>query len=213
MDPLAKKVLDYWFGRGWDTAPPTDVRESEAKKWFFGGEATDIEIKEQFTEACESLLKGDLDAWQQPDSSANEALAGIIIGDQFFRNVYRGTGAMFASDSKVLPWTKQLVQSGRWLELKPIQQSFVVLPYMHSEKLEDQQECVRLCGEIEKIGESLGEGGAGVVKMAANQKVFAQKHLDLIAHWGRFPHRNALLGRENTPEEAKGLEDGSIARF
>ena len=112
MDPRAHRVLEYWFGEGFETADATDGRSSRSKIWFQGSAEIDAEIIEKFGEDCNALIHGEeLDHWQANTGNVLEALAGIIIGDQYCRNVFRGTANMYAADHKVLPWTKALVVS------------------------------------------------------------------------------------------------------
>ena len=106
--PEAKSVLDYWLGEGWEDAPASDVRPERMSIWFGGGPAIDAEIISKFGSACEALNKGDLDAWYE-GGNVLETLAGIIIGDQFCRNAYRGTAKMYAADSKILTWANSIV--------------------------------------------------------------------------------------------------------
>lgn len=109
MDPRAQEVLDFWFGQGWEAAPPSDNFPARSQSWFRGGPEFDAEIMERFGDLCEGLLRGDLDGWQT--DGGTQALAGVIVGDQFFRNSFRGTPKMYAADPIVLPWTKALVVS------------------------------------------------------------------------------------------------------
>lgn len=108
INPKAQEVLDYWLGEGWQTAPASDTRADRSKIWFQGGPAVDEEITSKFGEYSEALIRGDLDDWHT-GGNIYDALAGIIIGDQFCRNIYRGTAKMYAADGRVLSWAKDLV--------------------------------------------------------------------------------------------------------
>ena len=103
-------------------------------------------------------------------------------------------------------------ESGKHKSLVPFQRMWVLLPFMHSEKLEDQEECVRCFDELVKECREMENGNDIYEAMSMSYK-FAVAHRDVIAKWGRFPHRNKILGRQNTADETKGLEDGSIPAF
>jgi len=108
INPKAQEILDYWLGEGWKTAGASDTRADRSKIWFGGGPAVDEEITSKFGEDCEALIRGDLDEWHA-SGSIYDTLAGIIIGDQFSRNVFRNTAKMYAADGRVLSWAKDLV--------------------------------------------------------------------------------------------------------
>lgn len=111
------------------------------------------------------------------------------------------------------PAVAQMVQSsGALKELKLFMRTWVQLPFMHSENLADQEECVRLYQELQRDAQAV-EGGERAAEAAAMGVKYAQAHREVVAKWGRFPHRNAIVGRESTPEEVKGLEEGAIAAF
>lgn len=211
MNPRSQKVLDYWLGEGWETAPAHDVRPMKMKTWFQGGPEVDKEITEMFRGDCEALLRGDLDDVASQGSRL-DVLAAIIIGDQFSRNIYRGTAKMYECDDKVLPWAQHLVESGAHKSLVPVQRLWICLPFMHSEKLENQQKCLDLYKEILDECTAM-EGGEQAASFADNGYKYAIAHKEVIQKWGRFPHRNAILGRESTPEEAEGLAKGEIPNF
>lgn len=209
--PKSQEILDYWLGEGWKTAPASDTRSAYSEKWFRGGKAVDEEITSKFGEDCEGFIRGDLDSWNTT-GNIYDTLAGILIGDQFCRNVYRGTAKMYAADDRVISWAKDLVETGRYKELLPIQRQWVILPFMHSENLADQETCVRLAEEVKEETQAM-EDADQLKGMMAFFVTFAERHRVIVEKYGRFPHRNALVGRENTPEETKGLEDGSIEGF
>lgn len=252
MNPTARKILDYWLGLGWESAPATDVRAEERKRWFFAGKEVDEEVIAMFKPDCETLLQGRTEHWSR-NGSSYDVLAGIILGDQLCRHVYRNTPTMYEADDVVLPWARELVvsfirgecgacpmplrysrgtsgfylvsnptltfnlcpcmqESGQHKNLVPFQRMWVLLPFMHSEKLEDQDECVRCFDELVKECREMENGNDIHEAMSMSYK-YAVAHRDVIAKWGRFPHRNKILGRQNTADEAKGLEDGSIPAF
>lgn len=110
INPTAQKILDYWLGLGWESAPATDIRAEERKRWFFAGKEVDEEVTALFKSDCESLLEGQKDHWAQSGTSY-DVLAGIILGDQLCRHVYRNTPTMYKADDIVLPWARDLVVS------------------------------------------------------------------------------------------------------
>jgi uncharacterized protein (DUF924 family) len=123
------------------------------------------------------------------------ALAQVIVLDQFTRNTRRGAAGMFAGDACALATARALVAAGDDLRMAGVQRQFVYLPFEHSEALADQLECLRLFAQLGRDEPAL----AGLLE-------WAQKHHDVVARFGRFPHRNAALGRASTPEEAEFLK-------
>ncbi|KAL4457960.1 hypothetical protein ABPG75_012825 [Micractinium tetrahymenae] len=208
LPPRAQAVLDYWFGEGWTTAEPDDTRPQKAKVWFRGGPEVDVEIVSLFSPDCEALLAGAYDGWPAQPLGA---LAGIILGDQLFRNAFRGTAKMYAADERVLAWSKQLMASGTDKQLKPICRVWVYMALMHSEELADQDECIARFEGLSRECEAAG--WPAMAKMTLENVKYAQAHREVVAKWGRFPHRNAILGRENTPEEAEGIAAGTIPKW
>ena len=191
-DAQANEVLDYWFG-------PKDGPEAGKmrKLWFQGGKAADDEITARFGELHARACAGELDAWQDDPQSC---LALVIVLDQFSRNIHRGTADAFAADAKALSVAKTIIVNAWDNDFEPLQRWFVYLPFEHSENVGDQQRAIALLSSLPED---------------ENRKIavdYAQQHLDVIAKFGRFPHRNEILGRESTPEETKWLAEGG-ARF
>jgi len=179
----AHAVLDVWFGDG-DSANP---------EWFRKDPVFDVSIRTRFGAVIRAALAGELADW---DRTPLGALARIVVLDQFTRNAYRGTLRAFAGDALALAAAKTLVASGRDRKLKPLQRGFVYLPFEHSESLADQAESLRLFGAL------AAEHPAQVAGLE-----WARKHQAVIARFGRFPHRNAILGRASTAEELAFLEE------
>lgn len=207
----AHAVLSYWVGPGYASpGPPGSWAAPEvSQRWYRGGPAVDQYIKEHFSADVEAMQAGRYDSWQQQPLSA---VAGIILADQFTRNIHRGSAAAFAADAQALSWAQQLLGSGRASEVPPVLRQFVVLPFMHSEALQDQQRCVDLVtAELE--ASRAADPDSAATQAWAFQLQFAVAHRDVVAKWGRFPHRNALLGRQSTPEEEAGLAHGSIGSW
>ena len=178
-------VLDFWFG-----APGSPQSGRARDFWFTKSAATDALIRDRFGPAVEAALRGDLPHWA--DGDARGALALILLLDQFTRNIHRDSARAFAGDDAALALAKRLVAEGRHRQLSPVERWFAYLPFEHSERIDDQRESLRLFGELAQEG-------------LAEPLVWAQKHHDVIARFGRYPHRNELLGRESTAEEIEFL--------
>jgi len=187
IDPRAAKVLDFWFGQ------PGEPHHLQTRpEWFRKDEAFDARIAQRFGALIDTGLRGELAAWADQPLTA---LALIVLLDQFTRNTRRGTAGMFAGDAQALATARALVVAGEDHRLAGVQRQFVYLPFEHSEALADQIECLRLFAQLGRDEPAL----AGLLE-------WAQKHHDVVARFGRFPHRNAALGRESTAEEAEFLK-------
>ena len=119
---------------------------------------------------------------------------------------------MFAADPKVLPWAKEIIAAGKHTELVPLMRTFIFLPLMHSEELCDQELAAQLYDEEAAKMKDV-EGGEEMSKFFSMSGGYSERHKVIIEKYGRFPHRNLILGRQNTAEEERGLEDGSIEKF
>lgn len=180
-------VLDFWFGAGNGT-PPNEAREF----WFKSTPELDAEIRDRFQETFDLANAG---AFDERVETSDDYLAMILIFDQFPRNMFRGTPGAFATDDKALEWAKSAVALGHDMaQAAPHRRIFVYMPFEHSEQLEDQEESVRLISAL---------GNAEYTK-------YAVAHRDVIAEYGRFPHRNHILGRQsNENEEAYLSQPGA----
>jgi uncharacterized protein (DUF924 family) len=187
MAPDAQAVMDFWFG------PPGDPqRDVPRKAWFEKNDAFDAQIRERFGSLIERALRGELQGWV---SAPDGAVAQIVVLDQFTRNVLRGTARAFAGDARALAAARSLVNAGTDRALPGVQRQFVYLPFEHAEDLAAQEESLRLFAQLERDAPVVGE-----------LLVWAQRHHDIVARFGRFPHRNAALGRTSTPEELAFLQ-------
>lgn len=166
-------------------------KDAGPSKWFESDPAFDQQIRTRFLETYEAGMRGELDHW---DRSAYGALALVIVFDQFPRNMFRGTPKAFASDEKAKLIADRAIAEARDKAVDPEVHMFFYMPYMHSEALSDQERCVAL----------MAQGGK-----QENIK-YAEIHRDAIARFGRFPHRNEILGRKSTPEEIAYLEGGGF---
>ncbi|HEX7732366.1 MAG TPA: DUF924 family protein [Rhodanobacter sp.] len=177
-----------------ETVQPHDVTrfwyEAGPAKWFDKDEAFDREFTARFLDAHMAAARRELDRWLD---GAESALALLILLDQFPRNAFRGTAHMFATDPLALSFARQAVARGHDRAVEPALRVFFYLPFEHSEALADQDRSVALC-----------EGLDGYAR-------YARTHRDVIARFGRFPHRNAALGRETTTDEQVFLDAGGFA--
>jgi uncharacterized protein (DUF924 family) len=165
-------------------------REAGPTRWFRKDAAFDAEFRTRFLAAHEAALRGELDAWA---NDAQGALALVILLDQFPRNAFRGTPRMFESDQRAREVARRAVQAGFDAQVEPDLRNFFYLPFMHSEELADQDLGVALAA-----------------RLGDEPLRYANIHRDIIERFGRFPHRNSVLGRETTPEEQRFLDDGGF---
>lgn len=156
--------------------------------WFVRSDAMDQHITDTFAGTYEAARAGELEAWKSNDLSA---LALVILLDQFPRNMFRGSPRAFESDAHARTVAGYALEQGFDQLVTQKQRQFVYLPFMHSENVEDQRHAVRL---YEQLG-------------ITSSLDFARQHADIIERFGRFPHRNAVLGRQNTREEDVFLID------
>ena len=159
--------------------------------WFQASDELDALLKDRFESLLEPARLGELDHWK---ATPRGALALIILMDQFPRNIYRGSSKAFCYDPASLEITKEGLDNGWWDRLTKSEKMFALLPLEHSENLADQERCVE---ELRKDGD---------MQLALD---FAIAHRDTIKRFGRFPHRNQVLGRKSTPEEEAYLRSGA----
>jgi uncharacterized protein (DUF924 family) len=198
VDESYDEVLAFWFPDGLARDGATLLRQAE---WWFRGGA-DEEIIRRFPGLLERAERGKLDDWAH---RARSRLALIIALDQFSRSVYRGSGRAFSNDPKALSLTLGGLASGQYAALEaPWEKTFFVLPLGHSEQLENLDLVVKLTEEL--VREAPAELRTWF-EFSANQ---ARGNRDVIARFGRHPHRNELLGRQSTPEELEYLARGEL---
>jgi uncharacterized protein (DUF924 family) len=182
LDPRARDVLECWFG-----APDAPDFGTERKSWFKRSEAFDAMLQARFAALIGEVRQGALDSWTETPLGA---LALVIVLDQFSRNCHRGTPHAFAGDAKALSIAQQMVASGADLLLPSVyHRVFVYMPFEHDESMDSQRESLRLF-------KALDDEVRGI-----DYYRFAERHAEVIERFGRFPHRNALLGRPSTAEE------------
>lgn len=175
-------VLGFWFG-------------ADPKKWFMKDPAFDAAIRERFGGLHAEVAAGAHGEWP---ATARGALALILVLDQFSRNLFRDDARAFALDSHALAQARELVSSGRIRELTATERMFALMPLQHAEDLETQRESVA-------VFESLAAEFPDDQRIAAALQ-FAKQHAAIVERFRRFPHRNAALRRESTPEEVAFLK-------
>ncbi len=184
MDARAQAVLHFWFG-----APGSPEQGQSRALWFSKSHDTDALIRARFGALIDAGLNRELDDWAQ---SSRGALALIVLLDQFTRNVFRDTARAFAGDPQALAVATTLVEAGQDRSLVLLERQFVYLPFEHAESLPLQERAVTLFTQL------AADGLGGPLDWAI-------KHRDVIARFGRFPHRNQQLGRASTPAEVAFL--------
>src|SRR5215204_2206721 len=188
MRTSSEEVLAFWFGREGDEGYG-EFREV----WFLKDPDFDREIRDRFEVVYEEAAAGELEAWKE---GAQSCLALIVVLDQFPRNMFRGDPRMYATDGLALAVARHAVERAYDRELlSDFQRVFLYLPFEHSERLKDQRFSVEL---FRRLAEETGQ---------EDLLVYAVQHLKIIERFGRFPHRNEILGRRTTPKEAEFLKE------
>ena len=167
-------------------------RDAGPNRWYSRDDDFDVEVCGRFLGVWHAAIGGELASWEESDDGA---LALVIVLDQFPRNMFRGHPGTYASDALARDVARRAIARGVDQRVDPIMREFFYLPFMHSEELADQIRCIELSRQ------------AGLVESAK----WAKHHADIIRRFGRFPHRNAILGRENTPEEQTFLDEGGFS--
>lgn len=183
MDALARDILAFWFG----PAP-----HAERDVWFRKDDAFDATIRARFGDAVEAAIGGAYERWS---ATPRGALARILLLDQFTRNIHRGTPRAFAGDARALEIAARAVDAGFDRELDAFERWFCYLPFEHAESAAVQERSLALFGAL---AEETGR---------RDPLVWAEKHAAVVRRFGRYPHRNALLGRPSTPDEIAFLRE------
>jgi uncharacterized protein (DUF924 family) len=183
----ASEILTFWFGDPQDNQHYYDAWH---KRWFTPDPQFDLTIRERFLADYQLAADRRLMEWQQ---TPRPGLALVVLLDQFPRNMFRGDPRAFATDSLAREVTTHLIHHGLDQQLLPVERSFVYLPFMHSEILADQQRSVALFRRLAQERPYL------------NSVSYAVRHQEIVERFGRFPHRNTVLGRPSTPEEVEFL--------
>ena len=174
---------------------PADIlafwRDAGPKRWYTSDEAFDAEVRRRFLGLWQRAAAGQLSSWEQSDDGA---LALTIVLDQFPRNMFRGDALTYASDRLARDVAARAIDRGSDRRIDPALLEFLYLPFMHSEHLPDQLRCIELFGATPNT----------------ENREYAEQHADIVRRFGRFPHRNRILGRETTPEEQAFLDAGGF---
>lgn len=188
-----ESVLYFWFGELCEQW----TREDRNRLWFTSNGAFDEQIRDEFGAALKQASQGLLDDWAQ---TAEGALALILVLDQFSRCVHRATAGAFACDPRAQAHAEQALAQDMDQQLALVQRQFMYMPLMHSEQLSHQKLSVQLCSSLlEALPPSRKERGENIL-------LHAREHHDLVARFGRFPHRNKILGRKSTAQELDWLK-------
>jgi len=202
MDERIESLLRFWF----EPQPRSrEELEQQFRRWFFADSALDAEIAARFGETARLAARGELDAWAD---SARGRLALILLLDQVPRHLHRGTAEAFAQDAKALALSTEGIEKGYDRELPVLERGFFYMPLEHAESLDAQELSVRM---FEKL--AADDGAPDFYRAMLESMVdYARQHRDIVARFGRFPHRNAALGRADTDAERAYL-GGDAPRF
>jgi uncharacterized protein (DUF924 family) len=184
--PHWREIIEFWFG-----APGSPERGVPRKAWFEKSAEFDAVIRERFSTLLDAAAAGRLAPWTRTPLAA---LALVIVFDQFPRNMFRGTPRAFATDSRALEIALGIVERGFDAAYLPVERAFAYLPFEHAEDIAMQHRSLTLFAKLPPSATS------------ASYTDYARRHHDVIARFGRFPHRNEILGRTSTPEESEFLK-------
>ena len=192
-DEKIGEILGFWFGDGRTTR---EVCAEKNPLWWSKNEDVDAEIHRCFADVTQDVGNGTLDHWQQ---DTDGMLASVLTQDQFPRNMFRGTAESFAFDARARELAHRAVQCGMDSQLMSVRRVFLYMPFEHSEDIGDQDLCVTL------FQATHDQAPAEDRQLFAYWLDFAERHRKIIRLYGRFPHRNEILGRASTAEEQEFL--------
>ena len=192
-----RDVLSFWFE---DAAESPEALRRRSAVWFHGDSAFDRECATRFAVALEDAARGGLGDWA---GTPHGRLALVILLDQIPRNIHRGSPAAFMHDTRAAAHCIAGIESGQDRALNPIERIFLYMPLQHAEDLDLQRR------SVERFESLASEAGDDWLDRFAENVRFARLHRDVIERFGRFPHRNRILGRESTEEERRYLADGA----
>ena len=182
--PGAAEVRDFWFGTG-------EAFGKSRREWYRKDEAFDQEIGRRFGSLLGAAARRELESWR---STPGAMVALVVVLDQFPRNLFRGDPRAFAQDAYARECARQALARGDEARLSPVERQFLYMPFEHSEDLADQELAIERMRSLEAFPET-----RGLVE-------WARRHEAIVRRFGRFPHRNAALGRASTAEELEFLE-------
>lgn len=193
---LAAEILDFWLGDGLALGwPSVDLN----RRWFLGGAALDDEIRSRFGQAVHQAMQGELAPWEAP---LHSRLALVILLDQFSRNVFRGTARAFDGDAHARQLTLRTLAQQEDRQLPWVGRVFLYMPLMHAEDPALQDQCVCCFSQL------LADAPDALNPKLQRNLDSAIQHQEIIARFGRFPYRNAVLGRSNSAQESDFLRNG-----
>ena len=196
MAITANTIVKFWFGKDLET--PRVVSEL-SRQWFASDPGFDELIRLRFESLPDRALKGDFVDWRRPP---RPTLALVLVLDQFPRNLYRGTTRSFAYDSAAVDVSREAIARNVDRELHPLEAAFLYLPFEHAEDQDLQDQCVSLFRQLaDRASPHLADQFGSLLG-------YAERHHAVIKQFGRFPHRNSVLGRRSTAEELEFLQSG-----
>jgi uncharacterized protein (DUF924 family) len=182
-------LLDFWIGQA---ASDPAAAKAKSKLWYLSSAARDEDLRRRFGTTLTQAEHNKLPEWQATERGQ---LALVVLLDQMSRNLYRGTAQAFANDQLALTSARALIASGAHKQFSPIEQVFLYHPFEHAEELAAQQQSITLFSEL------LATADVAWHAQLADFLHHAQEHHDIVARYGRFPHRNTILGRSSSAEE------------
>lgn len=191
----SEEVLDFWFA---DALREPEAVERRQRIWYAGGAPFDRECTERFSATHAAAASGELDQWK---GSPRGRLALILLLDQFSRNIHRGTAKAYQNDKRALDACREGIERGHDRQLSPIERTFFYMPMEHAEDEELQALSVL---QFETLADEAPEE---LRELALANVEYARQHRDIVEKFGRFPHRNAVLGRKSTADEDAYLAD------
>lgn len=187
MIATPKAIFDFWFG-----GPNLDEFGEPRKPWFVKDANFDAEVRQKFSVTYEPAARGELAQWR---NNARDCLSLIVLLDQFPRNMFRDTPRAFATDATALECARFAVEQSYDQAVNGVERVFFYLPFEHSESTADQARCVDLVQAL-----------VAADPRRADFLDYAKRHQEVIARFGRFPHRNKILGRDSSPAEIAFLQ-------
>lgn len=192
MDRI-EEICRFWLGE--DPLNPLEKKS----QWYKKDPEFDATIKQNFESDIQTATTEEYSSWR---NFPRGNLALVLLHDQFPRNVYRDTKTMYKYDALALHTAKHTIRYGMDLRMTPVERLFIYMPFMHSEELPVQIECLRLFEKL--LSECKTEEMKSLIEGSLK---YAKMHYDIVDRWGRFPHRNEILGRESTAEELAFLKE------